>query len=74
MRAVINPSDTTELETSLRYYGRDYDNPHSRGIAAASETFGKRQRNEMGARMRFVAKPIKGLQWLKNIRPPKTVR
>ncbi|EPX60019.1 hypothetical protein D187_002105 [Cystobacter fuscus DSM 2262] len=41
-----------ELEVSLRYYGRDFDNPYGRALSSPDEWRGLRASNEMGARLR----------------------
>ncbi len=49
VKALINPLGS-ELELSLRHYGTGYDNPYARGIAAADQYLGMRDRDEQGAR------------------------
>ncbi|MCG3174683.1 MAG: hypothetical protein GMKNLPBB_02943 [Myxococcota bacterium] len=44
--------DKHELELALRYYGKNFDNPYSRAIAAPDEVDGVRSRDEAGARFR----------------------
>jgi len=51
-----------ELELSLRYYGRDFDNPYSRGISQPDMVEGIRVRNEAGARLRYYNRAIEGWQ------------
>jgi len=46
-----------ELETSLRHYGTHFDNPHARGLAAADEYGGQRDRDEQGARVKLQYEP-----------------
>lgn len=41
-----------EVEVSLRRYGLNYDNPHARGLSAADEFEGMRDRGEQGARVK----------------------
>jgi hypothetical protein len=43
-----------ELEVSLRYYGRGFDNPYSRALSSPDEWGGLRSSNEMGARLRYL--------------------
>ncbi|MEM7436361.1 MAG: hypothetical protein AAF436_14470 [Myxococcota bacterium] len=43
---------TTELDVSLRYYGRDFANPYARSPSAPDERDGLRTRDEMGALVR----------------------
>jgi hypothetical protein len=43
----------SEVETSLRYYQREFANPYARPIAAADEFEGLRARDEAGARIRY---------------------
>ncbi|HYO57256.1 hypothetical protein [Archangium sp.] len=43
-----------ELELTLRYYGRDFDNPYSRAVSSPDEFEGLRARNELGARLRYL--------------------
>ncbi len=43
---------TTEFDTSVRYYGEDYANPYARPVSAPDELDGLRARNETGVRMR----------------------
>jgi hypothetical protein len=42
-----------EVETSVRYYDKDFANPHGRPIAAADEFDGLRARDETGARVQY---------------------
>src|SRR5690606_30000499 len=49
-----------ELELSLRYYGRDFDNPYSRGISQPDSVEGIRVRNEAGVRLRYLNRAIPG--------------
>lgn len=51
-----------ELELSLRRYATDFDNPHARGVAAADEYGGMRDRDEQGARLKAQVVPKKGLE------------
>jgi hypothetical protein len=41
-----------ELELTLRYYGRGFDNPYSRAVSGPDESEGLRASNELGARLR----------------------
>lgn len=43
-----------ELELTLRYYGRDFDNPYSRAVSSPDELEGLRARDELGARLRHL--------------------
>jgi len=43
---------TTELDTSVRYYGEDYANPYARPVSAPDELDGLRARDETGVRVR----------------------
>ncbi|MEL6343368.1 MAG: helix-hairpin-helix domain-containing protein [Myxococcota bacterium] len=61
VKALVNPPGG-ELEFSLRHYGTDFDNPHARGLAAADQYLGMRDRNEQGARFKGYYFPI---DWLK---------
>jgi hypothetical protein len=45
-----------ELEVSLRYFGVNFVNPFARPIAAPDEFEGQRARDEVGGRVRYVAK------------------
>jgi len=51
-----------ELELSLRYYGRDFDNPYSRGISEPDTVEGIRVRNEAGVRLRYLNRNLPGWQ------------
>ncbi|MCB9794087.1 MAG: helix-hairpin-helix domain-containing protein [Alphaproteobacteria bacterium] len=51
VKAVATPG-RGEIEASLRRYGTDFDNPHARGISAADQYEGYRDRDEQGARVR----------------------
>lgn len=51
-----------EVEASLRRYSSDYDNPHARGVAAADEYMGMRDRDEQGARIKASLVPT---DWLR---------
>ena len=52
VRAVA-ATDDNEVELVLRWYGRDFANPHARPIAAADEEDGLRARDELGTRVRW---------------------
>ena len=43
-----------QLEGSLRYYGRGFENPHGRPLASPDESGGLRASNEMGTRLRYL--------------------
>lgn len=45
-----------ELATSLRYYDKDFANPHARPIAASDEFEGLRARDEVGGRVQYTGK------------------
>ncbi len=49
-----------ELELTLRYYGRDFDNPYSRAVSSPDESEGLRASNELGARLRFLHRTVEG--------------
>lgn len=51
VKALINPLGS-ELELTLRHYGTGYDNPYARGVAAADQYLGMRDRDEQGARVK----------------------
>ncbi|MCP4446173.1 MAG: helix-hairpin-helix domain-containing protein [Myxococcales bacterium] len=42
-----------EIETSVRYYAKNFANPHARPIAAADEYDGLRARDEIGGRVQY---------------------
>ncbi len=46
-------------ELLFRYYGDDFDNPHARGLAAADEWSGNRDRGELGVALDGSWKPVK---------------
>jgi len=46
-----------DVELEGRYYGTDFDNPHSRGRAQPDEYFGRRARDETGGRLQLFGKP-----------------
>ncbi len=54
----IYGADWGTVETSLRRYDTDFDNPHARGIAAPDEYGGMRDRDEQGARVEVDASPL----------------
>jgi hypothetical protein len=47
-----------EVTGSLRRYGTAYANPHARGVAAADEYGGMRDRDEQGARLQAQIQPL----------------
>ncbi|WP_395837643.1 helix-hairpin-helix domain-containing protein [Archangium violaceum] len=49
-----------ELELTLRYYGRDFDNPYSRAVSGPDESEGLRASNELGARLRYLHRTADG--------------
>lgn len=49
VKSIINPLGG-EVELSVRHYGTNFDNPHARGVAAADEFQGMRDRDEQGIR------------------------
>lgn len=51
--------EPVDLEIALRYYDDTYDNPHGRGEAAPDELLGRRARDEVGGRVRMVAKAFR---------------
>lgn len=51
-RATLTWTDH-ELETSARYYHRDFNNPYARPVSAADEFDGLRARDEMGIRVGY---------------------
>lgn len=51
-----------ELELSLRWYGRDFINPHTGAIAEPDEVDGQRARDELGARLRYGGKVTRKLK------------
>ncbi|MBI3178699.1 MAG: hypothetical protein HYZ27_03505, partial [Deltaproteobacteria bacterium] len=61
-RVVYDPVDWVELGLSLRYYDRNFENPHSRAIAQRIETLGATRRNTRGARLEATLRPLKGLK------------
>lgn len=61
VKALVNPPGG-ELEFSLRHYGTNFDNPHARGLAAADQYLGMRDRDEEGARFKGFYFPV---DWLK---------
>lgn len=48
----VTSLQTTELDVSVRYYGRDFANPYARPISSADELDGLRARDETGVRVR----------------------
>lgn len=48
-----------DLEIGARYYGEDFDNPHSRAQAARDERFGNIARDEAGLRVKMISRPVK---------------
>ena len=61
LRSVIEPSSLVEIEAALRYYDRDFDNPHSKGEAAPDTLFYNRSRDEQGFRTDITVRPLSGL-------------
>jgi hypothetical protein len=49
-----------ELELTLRYYGREFDNPYSRAVSSPDEFEGLRASNELGARLRYLHRTEEG--------------
>ncbi|WP_257457557.1 hypothetical protein [Archangium lipolyticum] len=49
-----------EWELTLRYYGRDFDNPYSRAVSSPDESEGLRASNELGARLRYLHRTVEG--------------
>ncbi len=49
----ITAWDKNEVETSFRYYDKNFANPHARPIAAADEFDGLRARDEIGGRVQY---------------------
>ncbi len=49
----ITAWDKNEIETSVRYYDKNFANPHARPIAAADEYDGLRARDEVGGRVQY---------------------
>jgi hypothetical protein len=58
LRAVVDPTDWAEIQWSLRAYGRDYENPHSRGTSSRLEVFGSTRRAQQGTRLEVLLKPM----------------
>jgi hypothetical protein len=56
VRSVTASGPGSEIEASVRYYGRGFANPYARPIAAADELDGSRARDELGARVRYTAR------------------
>ncbi|MGM0577720.1 MAG: hypothetical protein ACQEXJ_18480 [Myxococcota bacterium] len=48
-----------DVELQARYYGEDWDNPHSRGLAQPDELFGQRDRDEAGGSVRLILYPLR---------------
>jgi hypothetical protein len=67
IQAVFKPTDLWEIDATGRYYHRDFDNPHSRSQAASIETFGSRQRNQRGLRLRVSGRPLSPLRTITDI-------
>ena len=61
LRSVTTFKKQNELEASLRYYDENFKNPYARPISAPDELEGARARDEMGARLRYVARLAKRL-------------
>ena len=51
VKAFLDPLGS-EIEISLRHYGTNFDNPFARGVAAADQYEGFRDRDEQGARVK----------------------
>ncbi len=49
-------------ELSYRHYGRDFDNPHSRGLNQPDQWYGSRDRGEEGIRGLVRYKPVRAVQ------------
>jgi hypothetical protein len=47
-----------EIELSFRYYQKNFANPRSRPISAPDQFEGRRARNEAGARLTYLGKPV----------------
>ncbi len=62
VEGVYEAGSWLELIGGLRWYDRAYNNPYSRSPSAPTVTLGTRQRNERGARLKAVLKPVKGLR------------
>ncbi len=61
-RVNYDPVSWAELGLSLRYYDRNFENPHSRAIAQRIETLGSTRRNTRGARFTATLRPLGGLK------------
>jgi hypothetical protein len=57
-QATLQAANRAELTTSLRYFGANFDNPHTGVYAAADETFGSRARNERGWLTTLLLRPL----------------
>lgn len=53
----------TDFELSARQYSTDFDNPHARGLAAADEYLGMRDRDERGGKLKVQSWPTDWLQF-----------
>jgi hypothetical protein len=53
--------DKNEIEASVRYYDKDFANPHARPISGPDEFEGLRARDETGARIRYTGRIKKRL-------------
>ncbi len=49
----ITAWEKNEVEASVRYYDKNFANPHARPVAAADEYEGLRARDEVGARVQY---------------------
>jgi hypothetical protein len=66
LRWVTTFEKNNELETSLRYYDRDFKNPYARPISAPDQLEGARARDEVGMRLRYTARLKKRLNLRSN--------
>jgi hypothetical protein len=62
VRAIGRAPGFGELSLSLRYYDARYENPHGHGEAQGDMTGGLAARNEAGARLSVVLKPLPRLR------------
>lgn len=67
MRAVWTPERWMELSSTLRYYTPWFENPYSRGTAAADQANGLRQPDERGILMRAMVMPIEDLRLVSTV-------
>jgi hypothetical protein len=61
LRWVTTFEKYNELETSVRYYDKNFKNPYARPISAADVFEGVRARDEMGLRLRYSARLVERL-------------